>query len=275
MFLWGGGWSALKILTQDLEMEVIVFWRFFIMSLSFLPILYLVKEPLRLNKQKVKFIASSSVLNIAFMVSSFFGIKYGLAGSGGVIITTLSPIVTFLFMAVFFKSKINNLQHVGLFIGIVGGFIMLELNDISLFLNSSNIYFLLCAIIWAGVTILSQHSHQHIHPIHYSFFISIVATITTFIYAFSLDFNLLGVFTQDTTFWVAMIYLAVLGQSVATTIFFIASGKLGSQKTSSFMFLVPIFALLIASILLQEPIQTHILLGGTFSLVAVYFINKK
>jgi drug/metabolite transporter (DMT)-like permease len=275
MFLWGGGWSALKILTQDLEMEVIVFWRFFIMSLSFLPILYLVKEPLRLNKQKVKFIASSSVLNIAFMVSSFFGIKYGLAGSGGVIITTLSPIVTFLFMAVFFKSKINSLQHVGLFIGIVGGFIMLELNDISLFLNSSNIYFLLCAIIWAGVTILSQHSHQHIHPIHYSFFISIVATITTFIYAFSLDFNLLGVFTQDTTFWVAMIYLAVLGQSVATTIFFIASGKLGSQKTSSFMFLVPIFALLVASILLNEPIQTHILLGGTFSLVAVYFINKK
>jgi drug/metabolite transporter (DMT)-like permease len=275
MFLWGGGWSALKVLTQNLEMEVIVFWRFFIMSLSFLPILYFVKEPLRLNKQKVKFITSSSVLNIAFMVSSFFGIKYGLAGSGGVIITTLSPIVTFLFMAVFFKSKINNLQHVGLFIGIVGGFIMLELNDISLFLNSSNIYFLLCAIIWAGVTILSQHSHQHIHPIHYSFFISIVATITTFIYAFSLDFNLLGVFTQDTTFWIAMIYLAVLGQSVATTIFFIASGKLGSQKTSSFMFLVPIFALLVASILLNEPIQTHILLGGTFSLVAVYFINKK
>ena len=275
MFLWGGGWSALKILTQDLEMEVIVFWRFFIMSFSFLPILYLVKEPLRLNKQKIKFIASSSVLNIAFMVSSFFGIKYGLAGSGGVIITTLSPIVTFLFMAVFFKSKINNLQLIGLFIGIVGGFIMLELNNISLFLNSSNIYFLLCAIIWAGVTILSQHSHQHINPIHYSFFISIVATITTFIYAFSLDFNLLGVFAQDTTFWIAMIYLAVLGQSVATTIFFIASGKLGSQKTSSFMFLVPIFALLIASILLQEPIQTHILLGGTFSLVAVYFINKK
>jgi drug/metabolite transporter (DMT)-like permease len=275
MFLWGGGWSALKVLTQNLEMEVIVFWRFFIMSLSFLPILYFVKEPLRLNKQKVKFIASSSVLNIAFMVSSFFGIKYGLAGSGGVIITTLSPIVTFLFMAVFFKNKIYHRQYIGLLIGIVGGFIMLELNDISLFLNSSNIYFLLCAIIWAGVTILSQHSHQHISPIHYSFFISIVATIATFIYAFSLDFDLLGVFTQDTTFWVAMIYLAVLGQSVATTIFFIASGKLGSQKTSSFMFLVPIFALLIASILLQEPIETHILLGGALSLIAVFFINKK
>jgi len=53
MFLWGGGWSALNILTQDLPMEVIVFWRFFIMSISFLPILYFVKEPLTLNKKKI------------------------------------------------------------------------------------------------------------------------------------------------------------------------------------------------------------------------------
>ena len=275
MFLWGGGWSALKILTQDLPMEVIVFWRFFIMSISFLPILYFVKEPLTLNKKKIVYVTSSAVLNIAFMVSSFFGIKYGLAGSGGVIITTLSPVMTFLFVAILFKNTLKLSQYIGLFIGVIGGVIMLELNDISLFFNSSNIYFLLCAIIWAGVTILSQHSHQHINPIHYSFFISVIATLSTFIYAISLDFNLLEIFTQDTTFWFAMIYLAVFGQSIATTIFFIASGRLGSQKTSSFMFLVPIFALLIASILLQEPIETHILLGGALSLIAVFFINKK
>jgi len=275
MFLWGGGWSALKILTQNLDMEVIVFWRFFIMSISFVPILYFIKEPLTLNKQKIKFIASSSVLNIAFMVSSFFGIKYGLAGSGGVIITTLSPVITFLFVAILFKNKLKYFQYIGLFIGIVGGMIMLEVDSISTFLNSSNIYFLLCAIIWAGVTILSQHSHQHINPVHYSFFISIVATITTFLYAIGAHFNLSDVFSQNTEFWIAMIYLAVFGQSIATTIFFIASGKLGSQKTSSFMFLVPVFALFIASLLLHEPIQPHILLGGTLSLVAVYFINKK
>jgi len=275
MLLWGGGWSALKILTKDLDMEVIVFWRFFIMSLSFIPILFFVKEPISLNKQKLKYIASSSILNIAFMVSSFFGIKYGLAGSGGVIITTLSPVMTFLIVAILFKNNLNLLQYLGLFIGIIGGIIMLKIGDISSFLNGSNIYFLLCAIIWAGVTILSQHSHQHINPIHYSFFISVVATITTFLYAFSFDINLLSVFEQDKIFWIALIYLAVFGQSIATTIFFIASGKLGSQKTSSFMFLVPLFALAIASLLLNEMIEIHILIGGSLSLIAVYFINKK
>jgi len=273
MLLWGGGWSALKILTPTLPMEIIVFWRFFIMSISFLPILFFVKEPIIINKTNIKFILSSSILNIAFMISSFFGVKYGLAGSGGVIITTLSPVMTFLLMVLFFKKRLFAIQYIGLFIGIIGGFIMLELNSLELFFNGSNIYFLLCAIIWAGVTILSQYSHVHIHPIHYSFFISIVSTIVIFFYSFSSD--LMSVFNQGAEFWIAMIYLAVLGQSVATTIFFMASGKLGSQKSSSFMFLVPVFALLIAWLILNEDIQAHILIGGTLSLIAVYFINKK
>ncbi len=273
MFLWGGGWSALKILTYDLSMEIIIFWRFFIMSISFIPILYFIKRPISLNRHSLKYIASSSVLNIAFMVFSFLGIKHGYAGAGGVIMTTLSPVMTFILVALIFKTSLRKSQYFGLFIGIIGGIIMLELDDINIFLSGSNIYFLLCALIWAGVTLLSQYSHKHIHPVHYSFFISIIATIASFIYAFNSD--LMSIFEQGTKFWIALIYLAVLGQSVATTIFFIASGKLGSEKTSSFMFLVPIFALLIAWIVLDESMQTHIIVGGILSLIAVYFINKR
>ena len=273
MFLWGGGWTALKILTVQLPMDVIIFWRFFLMSVSFIPILYFMRIPLNLNISSVKYIAGSSILNISFMISSFIGIKHGLAGAGSVIITTFSPIMTFILVAILFRKRLFTRQYFGLLLGLFGGYTLLQLNDFSLFLNSSNFYFLLCAIIWAGVTILSQHSHSHIHPVHYSFFISIVATVSTFIYAF--DSDLLSVFSQDTKFWIAMIYLAVFGQTVATTIFFMASGKLGSEKTSSFMFLVPVFALLSAWIILDEQIQAHILVGGTISMLAVYFINKK
>ncbi len=273
MFLWGGGWTALKILTLDLSMDVIIFWRFFIMSVSFLPILYFLKKPIILNKNNIKYIVASSVLNIAFMIFSFLGVKYGLAGAGSVIITTLSPIMTFIIVIILFGKKLLPLQYFGLALGLIGGFIMLELDDLSLFNNGSNIYFLLCAVIWAGVTILSQHSHKHIHPIHYSFLISVIATISSFLYAY--DSDLLSVFEQGLYFWISLIYLAVLGQTVATTIFFMASGKLGSEKTSSFMFLVPLFALSSAWLILDEPIEMHILIGGFTSIVAVLFINRK
>jgi len=270
MLLWGGGWTALKILTYSLPMDIIIFWRFFLMSLAFLPILYYFKMPLKLNRGALKYVAGSSILNISFMVFSFMGIKYGLAGSGSVIITTFSPIMTFILVAIIFRKNLSLLQYFGLFLGLLGGFILLQLEDISLFLNGSNIYFLLCALIWAGVTMLSQHSQKYIHPIHYSFFISVIATLSSFLYAY--DSNLLSVFEQDIAFWVSLIYLAVLGQALATTIFFIASGKLGSQKTSSFMFLVPIFALFSAWFILGEEIQMHIIIGGLISMIAVYFL---
>lgn len=273
MLLWGGGWSALKIIAEHQPMEVIVFWRFFIMTLSFVPILFFLKVPIRLSKSSLQFIFASTLLNIGFMVSSYFGVKYGFAGSAGVIITTLSPVMTFLLIALIFRKRLLNIQYFGLFVGVIGGAIMLELHNYQDFFQGANLYFLLCAIFWAGVTMLSQHSQVHIHPVHYSFFISLVATSVTFLYGYG-D-NLLAVFEEGSRFWIALIYLAVLGQSVATTIFYIASGKLGSEKTSSFMFLVPLFALLIAYLFLDEPLEYHILAGGTLSMVAVYFINKK
>jgi drug/metabolite transporter (DMT)-like permease len=238
-----------------------------------LPILYFFKKPITLNRNSLKFIFGSSLLNIAFMVFSFLGVKYGLAGAGSVIITSLSPIMTFLLIIILFKKKIASLQYFGLFLGLIGGVIILELNDFALFLNSSNIFFLLCALLWAGVTILSQHANKHIHPIHYSFFISLLATLVSFIYAF--DANLLSVFELGERFWIALIYLAVLGQTLATTIFYMASGKLGSEKTSSFMFLIPLFALFSAWLILDEPIELHIIVGGTLSMMAVFFINRK
>ncbi|MEA2100541.1 MAG: DMT family transporter [Campylobacterota bacterium] len=274
MILWGGGWSALKVLTPELSMEVIVFWRFFIMSLSFLPILLFFNRPIILNRSNLKYILSSSVLNIAFMVSSFFGIKYGLAGGGGVIITTLTPIMTFLLVAIIFRKHLQKFQYIGITLGLIGATIMLQITDINLFLNGSNIYFLLCAIIWAGVTLLSQYSHSHIHPIHYSFIISFIATIVTLLFGLFSDVNLLSVFEQDSRFWIALIYLSVFGQTIATTIYFMVSGKLGSEVTSSYMFLVPIFALVIAWLVLDEAMQFHIIVGGMISLLAVYFINK-
>jgi drug/metabolite transporter (DMT)-like permease len=272
MLLWGCGWSALKILTHDTPMEVILFWRFFLMSLSFLPLLYFFKEPIRLTRKSLSFIGASSILNISFMVSSFYATKYGLAGAGSVIITSLSPLMTFVLVAFLFRKRLEKMQLIGLFIGLVGAFIILELNDLSLFLESSNLLFLLCAGIWAGVTLLSQHSHAHIHPIHYSFFISLAATLFAFIYSYDADLTI--VFEKGIPFWSALLYLAVLGQTVATTIFFMASGKLGSQKSSSFMFLVPIFSLLSAWVILDEPVELHIIVGGGLSMFAVYFINR-
>ncbi len=273
MFLWGGGWTTLKILTESVGVEVVSLWRFIIMFVSFIPILFFVKEPLRLPKKGIKYILSSSVLNILFMVFAYFGVQASTAGSGGVIITILSPLFTFILSILIFKQVHSKFQYIGLAIGIIGGVVMLNLYELQSFLHGGEIYFILSAMTWAIITLNAQKSHLHINPIHYSFFISALSMLILFVIA--LPYNISIVFEQNSRFWSALLYLGILGQSVATTIFFIASGKLGSSKASSFMFLVPLFALIVSHFVLNETVQTNVVIGGLISLIAVYFINKK
>ena len=273
MFLWGGGWSALKILTYSVGVEVVSLWRFIIMFFAFIPILIYIKIPLRLPKKSLSYILSSSVLNVAFMLFAYLGVQASTAGNGGVIITVLSPLFTFMLSMMIFKHRYTKGQYLGLFIGLIGGMVMLNLMDIALFIQGGEFYFILAAITWAGVSALAQQSHPHIHPIHYSFFIAFFSMLILF--ALNISEDISQVFTQDLKFWSALLYLGIFGQTVATTIYFVASGKLGSSHASSFMFLVPLFALLISYLVLGESLKLHIILGGCISLFSVYLINKK
>ena len=272
MFLWGAGWPALKVLTYSLPLEVVSFWRYFLMIFAFIPILFFHNKPLRLSREALKYILPSAVLNVLFMVFAFLGVKYGSAGGGGVIITTLSPVLTFFLVSLMVKKMLPKAQIIGLILGFIGGMVMLKLTSVYHLFNGGEIYFLLCALIWAVLTVISQRSHAAIHPVHYSFFIAIFASIILFFIA--LPYNINAVFDQGIGFWGALLYLAVFGQTVATTIYFVASGKLGSSNASSYMFLVPVFALVSSWILLGEPIELHILVGGALTLLGVYLINR-
>ena len=269
MFLWGAGWPALKVLTYELPLEVVSFWRFFLMIFAFLPILYFFDKPLVLKREALLYIIPSAILNVLFMVFAFIGVQKGFAGSGGVIITTLSPVLTFMLVSLVFKKHPPRMQIVGLIIGFVGGLIMLQVNN--LHFNGAEFYFLLCAISWAILTLIAQQSHKVIHPIHYSFFIAIVASFIFFFMA--LPYDILAVNKQGPMFWSGLLYLAIFGQTIATTIYFIASGKLGSSHASSYMFLVPIFALATSYLLLGEAIEIHILIGGAITIAGVTLIN--
>lgn len=271
MFLWGGGWPALKLLTYTLPVEVVSFWRFFLMIFAFIPILLIMRKPLILKREALKYIIPSAVLNVLFMVFAFIGVQKGFAGSGGVVITTLSPVLTFLLVSLLFKKHPPKMQIIGLVIGFIGGLIMLQVTELIGDLNGAEIYFFLCALIWAILTLISQHSHAVIHPVHYSFFIAIFASIIFFFIA--LPYGITAVKDEGLVFWSALLYLAIFGQTIATTIYFIASGRLGSAHASSFMFLVPMFALLTSYIFLEESVQLHILIGGAVTLLGVYVIN--
>jgi drug/metabolite transporter (DMT)-like permease len=272
MVLWGIGWPALKVVTASVNAEVVTFWRFLIMALAFVPVLIWWKKPLRLSRKAAPIVVASALLNTAFMFLSFWGVEAGTAGAGGVIITTFSPVLTALLTIWFFNARVTRGQWFGLAVGILGGAVMLEAWTLEIF-SGGNLYFLLSALVWAALTLLSQKSHLHLEPVHFSFLLAVSATAVTFFLA--LPSGISTVFEQDWRFWSALLFLGVMGQTVASTIYFVASGKIGSSAASSYMFLVPLSALLASYLILGEVPSMWLLIGGTVSSVAIYIVNVK
>lgn len=273
MMLWGGGWPALKILTTDVSWEVATFWRFALMTLAFIPVLAWYRVPMRLSLRALGWVSLSAFLNAAFMGLSFWGVAVGTAGAGGVVITTLSPILTVLVSLLFFGLKPSRRHVAGLFIGLLGGAIMVDVWDWEILSHGGNLIFVLCALVWAVLTLSAQRSHLHLDPIHYTFLLGLVATLGMAVVAYPHGIG--SAFDQGWEFWGAAAYLAVLGQTVASTIYFVASGKMGSNRASAFMFLVPVCALIASYLMLDEIPSSELLVGGAISIAAVYLINRR
>lgn len=272
MMLWGGGWPALKILTESVPWEVATFWRFALMSVAFLPILWWHGKPIRWSVGALGWASFSGVLNAVFMVLSFWGVAVGTAGAGGVVITTLSPVLTVLIAIAVLGMTPTRRHIVGLVIGLIGGAVMVEIWNGDVFFHGGNLIFIVCALVWAALTLSAQRSHRYLDPIHYAFLLGLIATV--FMAFIAYPHGIGSVFAQDVRFWAALIYLAVLGQTVASTIYFIASGKMGSGRASSYMFLVPVCALVSSYVLLEEVPSVALLIGGAISTMAVYLINR-
>ena len=77
----------------------------------------------------------------------FKGTQIGLAGTGGVLVTTMNPILTVTFSSLFFQEAIPKKGILGLFLGFLSGSLILRLWEVNLFsfYNSGNLLFILAS----------------------------------------------------------------------------------------------------------------------------------
>jgi len=87
--------------------------------------------------------------------------------------------------------------------------------------------------------------------------------------------NILVVIDFDLMFWSNLIILSIGAQVFGTTVYFIATTKLGPPKASSFIFLVPITAPIFSMFLINENLGINTIIGGIMTMTAVYLINKE
>ncbi len=206
----------------------------------------------------------------------FLGLQNGLPGAGGVLVTTLNPIVTFFLVVLVHKKRITNRQALGLFIGFLGGLTILQVWKINweLLFLSGNLFFLMCSFVWATLSMNSQRTSKTMSPLTYSFYVYGIGSIIEFFNLFY-GTKFFHVWDFGFQFWAIVLYLSVISTTFGTTVYFYAASNLGSEIASSFIFIVPLSAYISSYLILNETLQIPVMLGGAMAIMAVYLINSK
>lgn len=229
---------------------------------------------LRITRAGVVPIMVSAIFLVLYNHFYFTGTRLGPAGGGGVLVTTLNPVLTFLLISIIRKQLPRGLSLMGLLLGILGGSILINVwqDGWSAIFISGNQYFVACASSWAFLTFISENINRHMSTLTYSFWLYLASCLLALLF---IDVTqLFTVFEQDLIFWLNLLSISVGAMAFATTAFFIAASRLGSEKASAFIFTVPLSALIFSMIFLGEPLRINILLGGSISILAVFLINS-
>jgi drug/metabolite transporter (DMT)-like permease len=274
MALWGLSWTNGKILGTYTSIPILMFWRFLIAGIFMGLVLWVRKTEWRITLAGLPSMVASAVFLVLYNHFYFTGTRVGPAGGGGVLVTTLNPLLTFLLISIVRRKLPRGRSLAGLLLGIFGGTILINFwqEGWSAILSSGNQYFVLCAGTWAFLTFISSRINRHMSTLTYSFWLYLLSSVLALFFVDTSQ--LLSVFDLDMIFWLNLLSVSVGAMAFATTAFFIAASRLGSEKASAFIFTVPLSALIFSMLILNEPLKWNIVFGGSLSIIAVFLINS-
>ena len=226
MITWGYSWTGAKILGPFGDVSSKIFIRFLFASIVLIPILFKYRIPFKINKKGFQFIVWNSISLCSYNYFYFKSTHVGLAGVGGVLVTTLNPILTSIFVFSFLNRSLKTKELSGLLLGLAGGAIIMRLweMDLELMIQSGNLLYILASLSWVSVTITSQKSKPYIHFLTYSFWSFLIAAFFSILFC---DIRaILYTINYDWVYWINILLLSVVVMSFANTMYFFASSKI-------------------------------------------------
>lgn len=206
----------------------------------------------------------------------FLGLNAGLAGTGGLIVTTLNPLFTFLIVLSIGRSRPSTTALLGIGVGILGGILLFQpwsgttpdWND------TGNFAFLGAALSWSALTVLSRKAQQYMGFRRFNIGLYIIAASFMLIPALVETGGVIPA-DLDWLFWKDMLFISLAVGAFGTGTYFIASSKLGASRGSAYTYLVPVSAIVFSSVILGEQPEPLMLVGGLLAILAVVLINRR
>lgn len=273
MFTWALAAIAVKMLSNYISENEIVVYRYFLASVSMVPILLFMRLPFRINWKNLALaflIALFTVANVRFF---FMGIDRGAAGLGSALVTVLIPMIVYLLMLFSKQEKTPIKDWMALIWGSSGVLLMMNITEFGLgeLLQGANYYFVLAALFWALISV-SGAWLKDTHVLTFSFYVCLFTfSIDWFL---SFDGELPALLEMDRYFWISILTVSVLSTTIASTIYYLGLKVLGSRKCSAFSLLTPFFAIALGALFFAETPSIPNAIGTLMAVSALLVLQN-
>lgn len=270
MFIWASSFIALKAAMEDLGPFTVIFLRMLIASLCFV---YFIKSFLKydFSKKDIKFILLLALFEpCLYFIFESKALQLTSASQAGMI-TSLMPIITAMAAGYFLKEIITKQLIFGSLIAMSGA-IWLSLQGTTSISSPNpllgNFLEFLAMVCGAGYTITARYLSDKYSALFITAiqaFIGAIFFAPLFLYEyFTIPLNI----TMNSFLWV--LYLGVVVTLAGYGLYNYALTKIQASKAAVFVYLIPVFTLILAYFVLNEKLSIIEFIACLVILVGVF-----
>ncbi|MBC8468265.1 MAG: DMT family transporter [Planctomycetes bacterium] len=275
---WGGAFVAGKVVSQNVGPFSIAFQRFAIASIFLILLTWKVEGKLPALKkfQIIPVILLGMTGIFIYNVMFFKGLKIIEASRASLIIATCPVFIT-IFSAIFLKEKINLIKGLGITISICGAIVVISKGNINLIfetgLGRGELYIFCCVLSWVTYSLIGKTVMRNLSPLASVSYSAIVGAVALFVPA-CFEGLFQNIRNQSMLDWSCLCYLGIFATVIGFVWYYQGVQRLGPTKTGLFINFVPVFAILCAFLILQEPITISLVVGTALVISGVYLTNR-
>ena len=264
---WAGNFIVGKAVSNQHIPIGLSFWRWFLATLIFTPFVLkaIIKEKDIILKHLPKIVILSLLSISAFNSLAYISLQYTSA-LNATILNSFIPIFILIIVSLFFKEKISKYQVIGIFISLLGVFIILSRLDINIIknitFNKGDLWMLLAALDWAMYSILLKYLRPtELRAMTFLGIMMILGTIFLIPVYLANPFNE-SMITLNKDVIYALAYIAIFPSIISYLAWNYGLQKIGAALGGQYIHLMPIFGALMAVVFLDEKIELYHILGG-------------
>ena len=270
-FIWSSAFTSAKIIVTAASPLMVLSLRFLISGLLGIALARMLGQKIQLNKGEWTVVViigiSQNALYLAFNFIAMQWIEAGLAA----IIASLLPLVVAGVCWFFLGEKTGFIGMLGLTVGF-GGVLVIMLDKLSG--SSASLGMTLCLIgvaaLAAATLYVGRMMSSNKNVLMLVGLQMLVGSITLF--PFSLIFETWSI-EWSTSFVLAFLYTILFPGLLGTLIWFFLVRRIGPVKAATFHFLNPFFGVLVAAIILSEPLSLRDGIGVTIIMAGILLVQ--